>query len=360
MPGTHLGRDHRATRVALAAAAVAAGLAPVATAATVALPWPGQRVTGSPPLSPPTVAPFANRFRGRIDAGALVEVVVAPDGVVRSATIEQRLVVRGTGDYLLTVPAPVTAVLPAFGTESEPGLRRNAIVWQGFSPGRRVLVARAVLRPASAAAALPLRVRLERTAGAWRLVLENRTASRVRSFTAAGSAAAVRRYVGLLRGFELDSGASEPPFAEATGIRPLERRVSAAIRVRATAGSTRLDLVLGGGRPDRIVIRLPGAERLDVSVSADPARPRFAAEPTLDAAIRAALSLGLARQYASPLANPDVLGRAAATYRYRVALPGAAPSPVPAEPGGGHLLDAALVAVLALGGAALLALWARS
>ena len=77
----------------------------------------------------------------------------------------QQLVLVGKGDYSFIVPGPLTDVLPGTGTDSQPGFRTDAIVWQGFSPGRRVLAALATLRTRDTAPSLPVRVSLRTTVG---------------------------------------------------------------------------------------------------------------------------------------------------------------------------------------------------
>jgi hypothetical protein len=354
-------------RVAVAVLAAAAFLAPAAPAA-VALPWPGQLLTASPPLAPVTVTTFANRFRGRIAARSTLTVVASTNGRVRSVDVVQKLSLNAAGDYVLTIAAPVTAVSRAAGSDADPGRRRNAIVWQGFSPGRRTLAARAGLELRSAAPSLPLAVRLRGGAGSWAVEIENLTQVTVASFTARATDPVVARYVLELADFEPKAGASEAPFADVSGIAPVERRVSAAFSLRGTArfpgGRTiRLEGTVGGGRPLRLRLPLSGSGRPRVRLVAVPTRPVALLEQrprTLDAAIDAALALGLARQYHSFLASPDVAGSSQTTYVYRVE----APVRQTAEPISEHAekgVNAFGVAlVLAVGAAALLVLWSRS
>src|SRR4029079_11090094 len=83
------------------------------------------------------------------------------------------LVVTRIGDYRLTVPAPARNAVAAAGSDYTPGLRQGAVLWSGFSPGNRVLVANVTLDPEAAAPLLPMKV--EVTDGAVRL--ENATAT---------------------------------------------------------------------------------------------------------------------------------------------------------------------------------------
>ena len=55
----------------------------------------------------------------------------------------------------------MVSVTPGPGTESQPGRRENQILWEGFSPGRRVLAAWADLRLEESVAGLPVEVSVE-------------------------------------------------------------------------------------------------------------------------------------------------------------------------------------------------------
>jgi hypothetical protein len=66
------------------------------------------------------------------------------------------------GDYSFAVPGPIADVETAPGSDSDPGLRRDAILWAGFSPGTKTLGSRATLRVAPASRLLPLRLSVAR------------------------------------------------------------------------------------------------------------------------------------------------------------------------------------------------------
>jgi hypothetical protein len=85
----------------------------------------------------------------------------APDAVV----VSQRLRLSGLGDYRFKVPGPATDVEALPGSEAQPGLRKGAVLWQGFSPGHKVLGARLHLDPRLEAFRLPLRFSLALTVG---------------------------------------------------------------------------------------------------------------------------------------------------------------------------------------------------
>src|SRR5262245_60784842 len=97
---------------------------------------------------PPDVLPVGARVRG----SELVTVLVDDSGSPQAVRVRQRLVLEGTADYSLVVPAPLVDVVPAPDSDSVPGRRAGGIVWQGFVGSRRVLAADATLqRPAAAA-----------------------------------------------------------------------------------------------------------------------------------------------------------------------------------------------------------------
>ena len=102
------------------------------------------------------------------------------DGKPHSVRVLQTIVLKRLGDYVLTIPAPVLSVNPGPRTESQPGRRENQILWEGFSPGRRVLAAWADLRVAESVAGLPVEVSVE----PGEVTIRNATAVTVPSFTA--------------------------------------------------------------------------------------------------------------------------------------------------------------------------------
>ena len=80
-------------------------------------------------------------------------VLVGIDATGKPITIAvvQRLTLHKLGDYSFAVPGPIADVEAAAGSASEPGLRHDAILWAGFSPGNKTLAARATLRVPPAA-----------------------------------------------------------------------------------------------------------------------------------------------------------------------------------------------------------------
>jgi hypothetical protein len=88
-----------------------------------------------------------------------VSVLLGADGTPTEVKVRQRLELSGTGDYSVRVRGPALRVTPLEDTVA-PTIIRGAVVWQGFSPGGRLLAAELVLDPRREALILPLRVEL--------------------------------------------------------------------------------------------------------------------------------------------------------------------------------------------------------
>ena len=75
-------------------------------------------------------------------------VLVGIDATGRPVSVHvvQRLTLHRIGDYSFVVQGPISDVEAAPGSDSVPGLRRDAIIWSGFSSGKRTLGALATLR----------------------------------------------------------------------------------------------------------------------------------------------------------------------------------------------------------------------
>jgi hypothetical protein len=400
--GPDVRQHHGTARVAVAAgAATALALlwtqpAVAAAPARVNLPSAADALTPQPPLFT-TALPVERRLRARVESAERIVVRVAPSGRVVSLRVVQRLTLTGAGDYFFAVPVPATEVVRGPGSQSEPGLRRGAVLWQGFSPGRRVLSADARLKT-GAGSALPLSLRVTGL-GTRRLRLEvgNRTAARIQSFTAEAVPASLAAALAATRR-DLRRGRVTPPIAVAVrgAVEPFERVVGVAFRLRgvvrlpegvrpvghpvadgltatAAGGQVMLRGVLTARRPrmtlelalSRPLRRLP-AVRL-VAVPVEPLElleaPGGQADGRrlLDRAITGLLGLARARQYEQFVATPDPLGATSATYVYELAR---APQPVVAAavPDGGRSAWSlvAIVAgllVLALGA---LVVWAHA
>ena len=411
-------------RLAIASAALlATGSAGSARAAPppVGLPSPSQQLTVSPPLQG-NVGLSELRIPGRVSSRQRVFVAIAQDGRPVSMRAIQRLTLRGKGDYSFVVPAPLTDVAPAAGTDSQPGFRKDAIVWQGFSPGLRVLAAETTLRTRDAVPSLPVRVSIraqvggadlrpgERRSGrlALDLAIANATAAVDVTFGAEGVPAELARvldslretiehrrpfvsYVATLRSRpEPVKGSFEAPLALTGTLRFPHGRVLGlrASGGRVSQGAVMFSARLGDGSPMRSTLHVEGQAR-----ALGPALLSLRVEPVLDVralrpprgrtwteaiarglvqadgrrllstTIGALLRVSRARQYGTVLADPDALVRAGAdrtVYEYRTVVAAqAAPARLP-EGGNG-----VLVPVLAAVGAAILAgglviLWAHS
>jgi len=349
----------RSVAAALALAAVTCGSSAGADRPRlVLLPPATSALTAAPPLLASVRLP-EQRFPGRISSSLRVLVGVSPDGSPRTVHAVQRLVLDRRGDYIFAVGAPALDVRAGPGSASEPGLRTNAIVWQGFSPGRRVLSADATLGRAASAPALPVRLRLDRGT----LVVQNATAVQVTGFT--GLAASRRELDEVLAELRSAAAAHRAPgdlLVHAAGVRPRPMRVDVRLLVDGDLDGRRFSAVLGAGRPDRLVLHArPGAQpRLRLRVRPVYAPPAVSGAPTLADAVLAALRLARVRQFDAFLSSPDALGSSTTVYEYRIVRVAAAPVRAPHGGGWGPLAIAAASVGALLAAAGLVGLWARS
>jgi len=354
--------------------------AAIAEPPVVSLPWPPTVLPHTPPLAPPTegVLPLSVRFLGKVACRERVVVGLEDDGTPHSVRALQTLAVNQLGDYVFAVPAPVRSVLPGPGTESPPGRRQNQILWQGFSPGHRVLAAWADLRPAESLGSLPLRVRVttevdgarlgpgEKRSGGLRVTLtaENATVATARSFTAEPDPVDLAIVLGRIR-----SAIRRDVFAEGLNVRlhssmtPVEARVAAPLKIDGTltfapgtvqlrgarGGVVHISGLLDGLRHSRLRVVLRGratsasAPRLELRVRtgdiADTVTPSQDQRTRLAGTIALELAYARKRQYDMFLASPDQAGPSSTTYVYRTS---AAPRPAPSGVGSGGEGDHAL------------------
>jgi len=354
-----------------ATVAVAAFAAPAAALAgpPVLLPSPVRPPTATPPLATRALVTEV-RWPGRLSS--VERVLVGVDGTGRpvSVVVGQRLLVGGLGDYALVVPAPARDVRRAPGSAAEPGLRSNAVLWQGFSPGGEVLAASVDLRPAAAVASLPLRLDVTRHGGSSTVRIENATPTRVAVPTGVGRPRELAAILRALRG-----APSGDVFAQISGqVRSRNVSIEAPLHVHGEiAGGARripVDVVLGGGGPLATTFAVQGKRAPRVQLTVEPFLP--ARLLRLPARVAGARALGLTvetlsraarvAQYRTFLANPDRRGRSTAIYRYRTTAVRAVAAPPPhGDDDGLGALGLALwlaVAAAALVGGAVL--WARS
>ncbi len=418
---------HRAGLVAaLAASASASALATTAAAAPVprsivALPSPTSPLSVLPPLQGGRLP--IRVYRGQLTSDERIRIGVDGTGVPKTLEVEQRLVAHGLGDYYLVVPAPVTDVEPTPDSESRPGLQQAAIIWQGFSPGRRLLGARAVVDLGRSRGALPLRIRVSTRAGGAPLSQGRRITGRlgfslvvtdatVAMFRGSGGRADALEIARALDQFR-KAQAGRPPPGATIGIRGRVRQLALHIRARFLvtghidfAGpplrdlrvrgaevqrrrggtSLRFRALLGDGRPDLRITATASADGVaapKLDLRATPLTPerilRPPGAPTWVAAVRAQPSLqdgaallrrayvllaqsGRTHQYATLILSPDPQNAATATYRYTTVavMPPALRPQRPGSTGLGTLAAVAIGLAAALGAAGLAVVWAHS
>jgi hypothetical protein len=342
------------TRIAAVAVAALTCAGTAHAAQRIALPSPTAALSTQPPLAGGAQR-SAENVAHSVSASTNVAVAIDRAGTPFAVTATQRLDVHGVGDYFFTIGAPVLTVRAAASSASAPGMRTGSLVWQGFNPGERLLVAQASLEPAKTVPALPLRIEV----GPGRVTLENTTGVTVATFTADAPRAPLVAYLSLLRG-ETEHGRTPLQARVPLGSPPRAVRmtVTAPLHVTGTIGSRRVDLVLtrraqihGSGR---VALRAEPVVKVDMGAPAG-------GRALLRQAIRATLTLARANQYREFLGNPDPAGSSRTVYAYRTASP---PHAAPIADVGRRrrswvetaLVVAALAAVLAAGAVA----WARS
>jgi hypothetical protein len=380
--------------------AVAAALCAAATSAAappsqdVVLPGPVPYPTPNPPLAGKTaITGGFTRYVFHIGNNERVFVGVDETGSPTSVRVRQRLDVGGRGDYQFAISAPIEDVLRGPGSDSEPGLRADQVLWAGFSPGRKVLAADVTLRPGEAAQYLPVRLGLEHTGDGVTLTVTNATVTPELEY--AGTTRS-RQIASLLDRTRRTARAGErliagyATFYGQVRQRARKAQIEAPLRLegelRAGSGKpVRFSGMLGDGEPLALQVHARGEGTPHVKLTATPVpverllRPPGGA-PTWTAASRrralpgpflltrllqSRMRLVRADQYQSFLANPDADGRSRSVYVYETAKTprqqvAAAPSGDDEGGGGGPL-----VILLAIGGAIVaagagLVAWAHS
>jgi hypothetical protein len=356
-------------------------------------------------------------FLGGLRTRELVDVGVDDDGTPSSVRVLQRILVRPSGDYVFSLPAPVLSVRPGPGTQSTPGQRENELLWQGFSPGGRVLVAWVELRPVESARVLPVRTRVETRvdgtaleAGQRRsgeldvsLTIENVTRASARAFSARADPLSVAQALDELRSAVRRDLAGEGVFVRVLGpVQAVRKPIAAPLRVEGTLsfppgtarlegapdGVVRVSGVLDGVRRTKLRLVLRGRAtnasppKLRLQVTSQSLALRFTppgggtwveafrrgalgrnGRALLDRAIVLELTYARQRQYDMYLASPDPTGPSSSTYLYRtVAAPRAERLPPSSGDGDGNdalwLVLAGIGLVLAVPAAAVV--WAHS
>ena len=385
----------RALLVAVAAALCAAATAAAAPPSQdVVLPGPVPYPTPNPPLAGNTaISGGFTRYVFHIRNNERVLVRVDETGSPSSLRVRQRLDVGGRGDYQFAISGPIEDVLRGPGSESEPGLRADQVLWAGFSPGRKVLAADVTLRPGEAAQYLPVRLGLEHIGDGVTLTVTNATVTQELEY--AGTTQP-RQIASLLDRTRRTARAGERLFAGYATFygrvrqRAQKAQIEAPLRVegelRVGSGKpARFSEMLGDGEPLALQVHARGAGTPHVKLTATPVpverllRPPGGA-PTWTAALKrrtlpgpfllerllqSRMRLVRADQYQSFLANPDADGRSRSVYVYETAKAPrqqavATPSGDDERGGGGPL-----VILLAIGGAIVaagagLVAWAHS
>ncbi len=356
----------------MAALAVLAACLGVERAAAVtpviSLPWPPSVLPRVPPLAPETsgVLPLQPRFFRQLSNRERIVVGLDEDGKPNSVRALQTIVLKRLGDYVLAIPAPVRSVTPGPGTESQPGQRENQILWEGFSPGRRVLAAWADLRVADSVAGLPVEVNVD----PGEVTIRNATAVTVPSFTADPVPTSIAEVSARVR-----AAVRANVFPEGLNVLLRGNQTREELRVAApldVEGTVNIDgkRVPFSGRLDglrRSELRVPitdGEPKVEFQVrTADIDLPPQARDPRalLAQTIKLELTYARKRQFDQFLASPDQTGPSSATYIYRTGPPPRTETLIPYGENEDHtvgwiVLGLMLVAALPVAAVA----WARS
>jgi hypothetical protein len=324
----------------------------------VALPSPLNSLSPAPPLAGGATA-SSEGFRHRVSATTAVDVALDSSGTPFGVRATQRLDVRVLGDYFFTIGAPVLDVVSAPGSASTPGQRAASILWTGFNPGKRTLIARATLDPGATVPSLPLRVEISPA----RVSFVNETAVTAGSYAADAVAAPLLQYLAQLR-HQVEHGRT-PTSGGAyvtTKPTPVEEHVVVPLHVVGRVGGRKVDVVV----EKRLVVPGSGPVRLTVTpvIPAgllDAPTSGLSGRQLLARATLASLTLARLHQYETFLGNPDPAGSSRTSYTYRTAArPVAPPLAVAHAPKRSWTGTIAVAAGLLLAVAGALVAWSRS
>lgn len=370
-----------------AALVLIAAAAPALAADRILLPSAHLQAQVTPPLrGNPVLLETRLPFKATKSAQRVL-VGVDGDGAPVSVDVVQRLTLNGLGDYTFAVPGPVTDVVAAPGSASEPGLRQGAILWSGFSPGKKTLAARASLRLTAAAPALPLRLTVTREGSTLTLTGQNVSGAPADVLVGPSSASETAATLDKTREAARVRPALQELYVDVPRLpKGTQERIWAPLHVTGElrfAGGRRvpLDYVLGDGRPLRFVLSVPGisaAPKVRIVVRAvSPAKlltPPGGAKTwgaavraqlvqpagLLELASRARLAIARALDYETFLVNPDPRGSSRAVYVYETAAePVVAPAAPRQDSDGNGWTTLALTALALLGAGGLVVLWAH-
>jgi len=378
-------------------------------------------VTAKPPYSPGfLVGETRLPVNGHVDNAEVVRTGLDPAGGLRTVSVDQRLTVRGLGDVVLNIPAPTAGIVALPDSQSTPGIRRYSVVWQGFSPGRKVLAARVRLRTAEIASLVPLRVAVRARVGGEPLESGASGPFQIGVDTASVARGSTHTFGGNAKPAEVAQKLDELLDAFRAGRKPSPAIVTvpgtfvAQVTPVVAAFTVEGELTVPGRFEDvavrgaRVVSRSPlrlrfsgvagvaGHAVLQVSASGrgtalGPPQLRLSARPappadllappggkTWTEALRAglfprdgrkALALAIARlssaafthQYESFLASPDLAGKSQTAYLFEtVAAPKALPARGASESGVDWALRAVGIALAVLASGGLVVWWAHS
>ena len=152
----------RAAAAVAATAFLALGAPPLSAApGTLVLPKP----VGEIPVPREAFLDRPERLRtsivpGRVDDTERIDVGVGPDGAPLAVTMTQRLVLHGTGQFIVWQRSSALDAEPLEDTTA-PVLKREAVIWQGFVDGSKTLAARLTLDPGVERELLPVAVTIE-------------------------------------------------------------------------------------------------------------------------------------------------------------------------------------------------------
>jgi len=324
----------------------------------------------TPPLAPGNagVLPLQPRFVRRVANTERVLVRLDADGTPNSVTVVQTSRLNRLGDYVFAIPAPVVSVLPGPGTESQPGQRTNQILWQGFSPGQRVLSAQAELRLDESAPSLPVKVRVEPGDGRTTVIIENETGVPAASYTGDIEPASLAQVLARIR-----RAIGRNLFAEGLNVElrgrktPTQVEIAAPLRVTGTVGSKRFTALLDGVSRRSVSVTVPGSgPKVAFTARTAPVPDDVTANQDSDArlagTIRLELTYARTRQFDQFLSSPDPTGHSSTTYVYKTAArPVTAAQVEEGDGSGSHTTGWVALGLLLAAGLPLAAvLWARS
>jgi len=362
---------------------VAAPTAASAAEIPILLPSVRTSLTPGPPLAG-AAAPTEVLFPRGMTSDERVLVGIDSAGKPVSIAVVQKLMLHKLGDYSFAVPGPIADVETAPGSDSDPGLRHDAILWAGFSPGTKTLASRATLRAAPASRLLPLRLSVDREGDA--LVLHGENTSAAPGPVLVGDVSAKEGAVALDQTRRrLQLGRAAPDLYARVPRAPLSQSVAivAPLDVRVELEGKTYAYRLGDGGPTGFTLRVPHAPpRPKLRLIVTPVPPerqltpprgfatwakaarhgRVPASSLLERVSRIRLATARALQYQTFLANPDTTGGTKAVYVYDTAAKIAVPrsAALPSENGRDAWQTVLFAALAVLAATGLVVVWANS